>query len=340
MQNLDALKTKLTDYVGRTGAMPARGLLCHELGLTLDEVNAGLRDLVRGGFLREFAGKYRLAKQHAEKAPHVWQGLPRLKAAWLRLRGVMRVSILVRAVLFSISLIAMYISIGYSYVWVVQFLEPVKAALLSASVVVYVTFAPEGAALMLKAKSVGGAVLASALVVTALAALIFSMAMTVIGQYNTQTDLLATAARTDSAGTKGLAVLDVYRAEEKTALAAVDGIQKEIDIQQRALDAILPGSPEHNAAGWKLAELQNRLYYARIPLSQIRDKILTHLAQNDTITTDEVKRENFYEFAARETGIGPGVIEFILYLIPALFMDIIAPLGMFVALGRGKKKEA
>jgi hypothetical protein len=331
MQNLDALKTKLQDYHARTGVIPAKGLLCHDLGLTLDELNAGLRELVKDGTLKEFAGTLRLAKQRPEKRVDVRQVLARLPK--------INVAAVVRVVLLAVSLVAMYISIGYSYTWVVQFLDPLKAVLLSASVVIYVTFAPEGAALMIRMKSISGTVLASLLVITAIAALIFSMAMTVIGQYNTMTDLIATQAETASAGAKSLSVLDVLRAQEKTAAAAVDGIQKEIEIQQKALAALTPGSPEAGAAGWKLSELQNRLYYARIPLDEARKQILTHIEKDDTITTDQVKRETFYDFAARETGIGRGVIEFILYLIPALFMDIIAPLGMFVALGSGKRKE-
>jgi len=343
---VEKLKSFLTDYHARTGEIPGRALLCHELKLTLAEVNACLRELVFDGTLKEFAGRLRLAKpgpvvKEKSSAQGFLDNLRKVSAGMSKLkpRGKLDTGVLVRWILFAVAVIAMIISTGYSYAWLVQFLDPVRAVLLAAAVVVYVTFAPEGAALLLRRRSVSTVVLASLLVMTALAALVFSMAMTVIGQYNGMTELLATRGAETSTAARDVATLDVLRAEERTAQAAADGLQREVGLQHDAMARLEAGTPAHGSATRQLGALQDRLYYAGKRLTAAREKVLSYLARPDAVTTDEVRREDFYTFAARETGMGRGVVEFILYLIPALFMDIIAPLGMFVALGVIGRRE-
>lgn len=338
--NAEALRLKLFDYHAKAGKLPPKSLLCHELGLTLDEVNAGLRALVAAGWLREFAGKLRLGRGQPVARPGevAARALGLAARAWRRLRAVkVDAEALVKAAMLAISLVAMYVSITFSYVWVSQLLEPAKAFLLSGAIVVYLSLAPEGALVLFRARRGFASVVAVLLVATGLMALVFSMAMTTIGQYNLRGERLAAAQAQAAPAAQAQAALDLARAREKTAAESLAATRAQVTLQQAVLAKEKPEAWTYQQAVWQLADLQGRVAGYERELAAARADQLALVKDEAVVTAPP--RADFYAWLAGVTGAAPAQLEFALYLAPALFCDVIAPLGLFVALGLYRRKE-
>lgn len=72
-------------------------------------------------------------------------------------------------------------------------------------------------------------------------------------------------------------------------------------------------------------------------LRAVREKIAALIDTGELAPA--VERQDFYTWFATVSGVSPGMVEFVLYLVPALFCDIMAPLGLFVAFGLYRRKE-
>lgn len=307
----------IADYHRRHRAIPTKGLICHETRLTLDEVNTALQALVSEGYLTRYQDKVLLKPTSVTPV-----------ASARAVKTPINLTAVVRWVMAAVSAVAVVISAGYSYVWVSQFLDPIRAMLLSAAVVVYVTFAPEGAGLTWRVGTAGSRVMSVLLLLTGVAALVFSMSMTVIGQYNIMSDRLQAAAEATVGVTKGTDKLALLRAEVVTQERAVAGLEADLAAAQESPDDVA-----------RLNRLQNMLYHARSRLTAARQAVLSYLNTADAAVEAQVRREDVYTYLGKLLVMSPASVEFILYLIPAVFMDIIAPLGMFVALGLKRNWE-
>lgn len=350
--NAQKIKAVILKNYRETGnkTMPPVIQLAQSIPLSVPDIQNGIRELMDSGFLRKYPNYYYLPTASRNgKTETVLPNklvknddvLGKVKNLWQQIKSFrVDAGILVRVVLFLISIISMYISISFSYLWTSQFLEPFKAALLSCAVVAYITFAPEGAMILFKGAGFAAKAFGFIVSVTAVMALIFSMSMILIGQYNLHTDLINKQSQETKTDRKQSALLELARADEKTAAAAVAGLEKDLAQAQNSLTLLSPDDSGYAAASWRVTDVQNRLYYARDRLTRARIKIEELLKTGDVDARDDAAtRKSFADWISEQTGTGAGTIEFVLYLIPALFCDLLAPLGMLVALGLWRKKE-
>jgi len=340
MTNTELVKGKILWHYQQKKTLPSQGWLSKECGLELGELNICLRELVKDGFLSQYNTHLYVTPmpQTKDTSLHVAARASNLVKRLSAFIKTLSMGTVVRWVMFVIACVAIYISASFSYVWVSQFLEPTKAFLLSVSIVVYVSIAPEGAMLLLADKRY---IISSLLIITALAALVFSMTMTTVGQYNIRSELLTSAAATSAQQTRDTGKMQLYRDQERDILASVDGLRKDLAVQQQLMSGYDTKADaekwQYQNQLWKLSDLQRRIRDYEAELRAVREKIAGLIDTGELAPA--VERQDFYTWFAQVSGVSPGMVEFVLYLVPALFCDIMAPLGLFVAFGLYRRKE-
>jgi hypothetical protein len=327
-------KKYLTEFYSRFKTFPTIPHLIEKANLNKKTVQQYIKELIIAGVIVRRGKTYHIKQETKEKAVQ--------KRSFLVLFfKYFNAAFVIRGVMFCISLVAIYISIHYSYLWISEFLEPFKAFLLSVVMVAYVTFSLEAVFLLFKEKTKAAVFMGLIILITAIASLTFSMSMTVIGQYNRKTELLQEKTSAAQANKKEIATLEILKNTEKTAVEAVKIKREEIKTGQTILSGFEKEdteSIEYKTQLWKLSQLNIELRKYETALQKAREE-LKNFINREEVTTEIIERQDFYSWFATLTGIEKGIVEFLLYLIPALFVDIIAPLGMFIALGLYRKKE-
>lgn len=335
--NKQKFKSIILEFVSRFKTFPTTTWLEKKTGLEKVVVQTFLKEMIVSGEIVRRGQSFQVKEIRREKKELKAKKIKPLQLFFKYFNAVF----IIRVVMFCISLVAIYISIHYSYLWIAEFLEPFKALLLAVAMVTYVTFALEAVFILFKAHTVTGGIMGFIILITALAALVFSMSMTVIGQYNKKTELLSIVSENKQAGIKEVAKLDILKDSVNSAAEAVKTKREEIKINQEILAGFEKEdteTTEYKVQLWKLSVLNREVREYEAAVAKARADLKTFLETEET-TTQIIERSDFYIWFADLIGAESGVVEFVLYLIPALFVDIIAPLGMFVALGLYRKKK-
>lgn len=235
--------------------------------------------------------------------------------------------LVIRAVMFFISTSAIIISIHYSRFWLLNFLEPVKASLLAGIMVLYMTFAVEGVSLLRKQKR---HVVAGIIAITGFIVMLFSMVSTVAGQYNKMSENLVVH--------KDAYELSIHEDEQETLKETISLLQENLRNTDKRLATMDEDDRLYTTVFWENYRIKKDLDKYLEELQETRKAIL-ETSKSENVVIEKEERQDFYFFVGKLFGVQKNLAEFLLFMFPAVFIDIICPLGMYVALGLYKKEE-
>lgn len=256
------------------------------------------------------------------------------------------VDYLIITIMFAVSSAAIVLSIYYSRFWLLNFLNVFLASILATTMILYATFAPQASMHFWNQKRFVAFFLIS---FTGLIVLLFSIVSTVAGQYNVRMSKVIIEDTQNIQSSKSLAELDLLKADEATIITGIERVTKEVDINRALLAQFTKEdmykeefkngrkvSNQYQMQLWKLGNLQAKITEYEDELKAKRQEIKDYLQKSDTLI-EEKKEVNFYTWLAGFFNWPAKYIEFFLYMFPAVFIDIISPLGMFAALSYRRK---
>ena len=217
-----------------------------------------------------------------------------------------------RVAVFFVSAVALIISVYYSFLWLRSYMFAPLALLFASALVIYSA----------TGFSIGQYVQKTAprmlLYFTACLVLLFSIVCTVAGQINISTE---------NAGTIQNNYIDLE----------IESIQEQIRQKQIDLEAVQILIKEFDTIEERTAGGGNYYYNTVADRQSIQDA-LSDLNQElrekiQSQSTNETER-GFFAFLDNIEWF-----QFVLYLIPALFLDLIAPLGLYIAINMKLKKS-
>jgi hypothetical protein len=235
------------------------------------------------------------------------------------------VVLFMRIVFLIVALGCAFMSIYFTRLLFINNLGEIKASILSSIMVLYLVFAFVGATYL---KRLGYNGIAKVVIITAFIVMSFSMLSTTAGLYNNRTEHI----KENNNGTKTL-ILQTILDSEKTLDDNLKLLQQDLKDNQKALE-----NEYTDKLFWKGYRIKKDITIATKELEVKRTEKIGYLTTNTSII-EETERKNFTTMVSRYIiKIDKEKIEFAMDVFPAIFIDILAPLGMYIALGRRKEE--
>jgi hypothetical protein len=163
------------------------------------------------------------------------------------------------------------------------------------------------------------------------------MGTTTIGIFNEQKDAIAhrtNIVRIDNSSQK---LYTLYEKQEKDTQALIDTKLITIDRYNKLISAFdTIDSQEYKTLSWNISESEKFIQARTNELNGITSK---KLALVDKISTSEVVVESFAEMLQRVFGWQASMVDFVISLMAAIFVDCIIPVAGSLALYLNEKKE-
>jgi DNA-binding Lrp family transcriptional regulator len=307
---MDKLKILLKKYHDKYSAFPSQKYISNSLNISLEEVKKQLTKLLTQGVIQKQDNKLFIPDPAALEVK---------EKIIDKVKGI-SINKFVRTIFFIISISLTIISIRYTWYWLHNYLAEPFAILLASTLVVYAVFSWQAFKIIGKNN-----VLKFAISSTALIVIIFSMVSTVAGQYNSRITI----------SNESIEFLN-YQSREKEIQEDIADIKKELSRLQNIIDEI--DTPEKRVADWwtyqqtqiEMNENKKYLKDKEHELKGIRKKIDNYLSENKKKLTKT--KQSFYVWLAQIFGWSPDIIEFWLSMLPAIAIDVLAPLCMVIAL--------
>jgi len=235
---------------------------------------------------------------------------------------------ILRYCLLAIGIGAAYMSIFYSYRWLLDFLDSGRAFLLSFIMVVFAIGAFE---LILFFRQRKLYYLVFVFSILWIIVTFFSMISTVAGQYNARMEAINNRYQNEQIHNKYSQEKESYSEQEKELKEKLDILKQDIFRYQGLLtkydspDKIKAEKREYNSLQWYYRFTERKMKEIENKLSGIR---------NLKLSQKEEKRgsPDFYLWLAGMWGLRPEKIQFWLSIFPAIFIDLIAPLSFAVVM--------
>jgi hypothetical protein len=243
----------------------------------------------------------------------------------------------IRILMGAIGGIAVFISAWYTALYLIDNNFLIIALLMSFIMVVFSTAAVQLIVLFFRRKAW---LLALIFCLLWIVVLTFSMGSTVVGQYN---KWVVTNATSDSIEN---VLYSNYTNTENSLQAQVVTKQDQLRTLNTLLNSIdtmekrTTSKKDFDNWNWQVTVIERDVKALNKSLLEIAQKKEKLLQENKTMLTDVKKQGtmNAYDFMAKATGWSANLIHFIMLIFPAVFADIIAPVGIAVMLFLGKEK--
>lgn len=322
MSKKEIVAKNIKEYYKTYKRFPRQGWISTESGVPLKDLKLILEELLVDGFLERYGTTYILNRNFVYNKKEIKET-----------KTVNNINeIIIKVVMGIVSLSAVVISIYYSRFWLLEFLEPVKATLLSCTMIFYAVIAPEGALFLIQNKHymLGGVVIFTAVIV-----LIFSILSTVAGQYNVRSMEI----QNTTSVKKNLYQLELLKKQETELVNSVNRLQKDFDLTQKLLSEYKKediNSKEYTTQFWKNYRIKKDIEKVQDKLDAKREEIINYLDTEETVVEE---REDFYTWISELLKVDSKIVEFWLSLFPAVFVDVIAPIGFLIAFDMFKKES-
>lgn len=349
--NLHRLIAEIKTKQAVTGDVPSVAELAESMGFTVPDVQDAIRRLKTQGVLTEYNGRLYLRgdapepeaapKETIRRAPNREYTGDSTGLAQLREVGVP----VIRITMVLVAIVAVGISIHFSRLWLLSFLGATGAASLAAVMVLYATVAPQIIGVVMVRVSVIRVLASVVIGATALLVMVFSMVSTVAGQYAGFQQTEATGANENRQEIAAAATWDLLQsqaeglreriADKQEEIDAVQVLLKEFDTLEKRTEKwtfYLTTTSDLERMGGDMDRLQADL---REVQSEIRSAIDSGSAS--IVVTDS--RETFYDWAGGLLLIASDRVQFWLSMFPAVFVDIIAPLALAIAIFLRKREK-
>jgi hypothetical protein len=317
---ISKLKLVLFDYHQKYKAFPSISYISKELRQNEKTVIKLLDEMTRLNQIRKVGGNYYFI--HSETVPQV---IVKKEIEEKKEPDNKQSKIIVRVVMGAISFVSICVSSYYSAEWFHNFLPYVSSWICALTIVFYGSFAPQAAMILKKGW------VKIPLWITALIVICFSIISTLAGQYRQDVEKNQSVI----AETKQEKLI-LLRSEEKSISDSLQSTKEEIDLNTKQLGQFSKKemkSDDYKNLFWKSYTLRELRKKYEQQLTDKRKEISEYMAKEGV--TEVKQRNDFYGWVAEVLPFNPSTIEFWLYLFSAIFWDVLAPLGLHVAL----KKE-
>ena len=238
--------------------------------------------------------------------------------------------LLIRGIGLMISTACIVASIYFTNRFYVTGLGPNMARIISSAMVAFISFAFTGITLISKKRWF----IRLMLRVTAIITMLFSMFTTCFSQYEDQgARILEQKSQTIDLQ------LSTLQDQIKTYSETAEQYKQEIieirnNVQELPEKDRIMTNPTYNTLFWQNYRVTENQKKNNIELANARDKLQKYLEDNPN-AKETVNRKNIYEVISGFVRIfKPYEVEFIIDIFLALFIDIIAPFGMYIAFVR------
>jgi hypothetical protein len=339
-ENTEKLKQYIKDEYRKTQKLPTVETCAMAFNLTRQKTVELLRVLVAQGFIKRNNTRYGIQEEQEEKKIPFFQKFfkkqdkEEIKPLQKLNNGWNWIEVFVRVIMVIVAADAIYISSAASLdLTTVIFDDTIKALMLSLGIPMYTSFAPEGAILLYKAGTRMAKVAARIVIVTAIIALLFDLSMITFSQYSKRVDMIYQHETSLQDTNKSKNEYNESKSQETEKKKSIAQLQNQIEIDQKALAKFTEKEDmktnEYKNLSWKITVNQNNITVKEKELKTITDKIDKIVGSKEYSVNTEIKKDFFSSL--------PGFVMFIIYLLPAIFCTLIAPLGVFVGLGLWKQ---
>jgi hypothetical protein len=345
------VKAFIFSYIKKNKSYPSVKVIAVGTDLTTADVRQALHDLADDGILRKYPqeenGKVSsyhipaevLAQEMKPKPEEEKDLTPQVKG--FSEKGLKIIGFIIRGFGAVIGGAAITISADFSLSWTASYLPIVIAWIVSLSIPMYTSFAIEAGIFIryttgiIKGKNLSWPAATILLFLTAFVAMGFEMSMITIGQFNKRSALIFTESEITKPKNNNSETFDILKSEENQILNNSDFkyLKNQIENYKNSFEF---GSKEYKNLENDFLKKRNDFKIYEGKLEENRKKQKDILNDSKTVLKDEKKeeRKDFYTwFANNFSWARAGIIEFIVYLMPALFFVLVAPLGVFVAVG-------
>jgi hypothetical protein len=253
--------------------------------------------------------------------------------------------VIIRIIMAIVGTGATFMSIYYTNKWLADFLPAALSLLLSTIMILFSISAFETIVIFVRRRAY---YIIAVFSILWLIVLTFSMVSTIAGQYNSRIDsvILWTEENSDTIHQK--LILDSYNSSEAEILLRIDDKRKELNSLQIILSEF--DTLEERKEDWRFYwSTKNQMDDVNSHLEKLREELnaerrrKVELLESQTEaglvneTTIEVK--SFYAWLSEIVRGNPQMIEFWLSVFPAVFIDLISPLALAVAMFLKRKEE-
>lgn len=219
------------------------------------------------------------------------------------------------------------ISTYFTKIWFDNFLNPVLSSMISISLILFSIIALQT---INKFQNEKKYLTMLTFIILWIMVLFFSMISTIAGQLNLEQVKLTKINIQNERHYKNKEKHELLKEEKNMLILDISSIQKERKYLVDALSkiSILDKKELYN-------DINYRIYLKNKKLEDLQKKLnFINKKEDEIINTYQINKkinDNIYTWISNFMGINPKIIQFILYLIPALFIDLISPI-MFLLL--------
>ncbi len=339
-QNLSKLRYLIQKHYEVRGEFPKIDWLASKMKLSRGVVVNLLRELEQEGFISRNHAQYFLNQKPAKKEPA--PPPPTIKEVREKVKDVNWPILLIRIVMAVVASGAAVMSLYYTANWLFDFLPPILAWMLSGIMILFSVFAFEA---IVYAWQTGRKWLSFVLAFPWIVAVLFSMTSTVAVQYNSQISAQENKkvySRQKEANDRSAAILDNLTRDLESKRAR---LTRELDTYQEELEEYASKEErveeDRNNFYWdayrKVQRTKEELKGVEEELAELREKQLKSVEEGEE--PEEIYVPSFFAWIESLFGIRGDMVQFWLSVFPAIFIDIIAPLALAIALFLHKKSK-
>ena len=308
MTTLDAMQQYYTDY----GRVPDVQEIVDTFHMNYETVLRDVEAFVKDEIILKIKGRFYFNHQKLQQAPSHTVETSRNWPITI-----------IRAAMVVVSIGSLYMSIYYSYQWLIEFLTPFRSGVLAIIMVLYLALSVQVSGLLLQRRQW---VYMGAVVSTAIVVFVFSVISTIAGQYN------ATAAVEEEQVSFQISTIDTQIEDVRLRMEQKN---REIAVLQNLLEEF--DSLEVRTERWTYyITTRNDLQRLNDEFEELRSELNTRIEeQRDTVQeagAQAAQVGSFYQFLSELTGGTVWVVRFLLSIAPALFIDIVGPIALAIAL--------
>lgn len=239
--------------------------------------------------------------------------------------------VILRVVAIIVSTFSTGMSVYFSFAWFSDRMHSIGAMIMAIIIVSCITLAPQFIIILLKKKRIMPSVAAVLIALIAIPSGLFSMGTTIGGIYNQRSKTISERAVSTLAADTALAQIKVHQDKVARAEAVIENATAaERDYLQRYSDL-----KDFQLGGRTETLLLDRLDLERSKIIEAEYEIATNLAKIEELNAQKkpiAVRDDFYTWIAARTGWTVDNTELILAAFPAVFIDVVAPTMLAVAL--------
>jgi len=243
--------------------------------------------------------------------------------------------IIIKMMMGIIGIGASIMSCYYTSVWLFEFLPRFLSVFLSLLMIMFSVLSFQLIILFWEDNRI---TLISIFIILWIIVAVFSMGSTIAGQYNKRMILEKESIEKEKSYKSDLLVIEVLKKEEETLLKQIEEKNKVKDStlslleEYKDIEIQRQNRPYYNDLQWRMTRVNRDLNNLSEQLTKVREEMKKRIIESPEMFIEEEKKEikDFYFWLANILKTSKDIIQFWLSIFPALFIDIIAPVGLAV----------